>query len=166
MELKSETINFLTFIILGVIIGSIFDVFRALRKIKKYNNSIVYMQDVIFFIISGTIISFALIFKLESSLRIYLFLAIFLGIVLYIVLLSKYVLKIFVLFFNVLDKIIYFITIPLKIYKEIFTIIYIKLSVLIKKCCNKFLHMIFYFKREINKTFFNIFKFKRGKTNE
>ena len=44
--------DFIFFIILGIIISCIFDIFRTLRKVQKKNSIYVVMiQDIIFFII-------------------------------------------------------------------------------------------------------------------
>ena len=43
------------FLILGIFIGILFDFFRSLRKSFKTSNLIIYIEDILFFIIIGTI---------------------------------------------------------------------------------------------------------------
>lgn len=152
MELKTETITFLIFIVIGVITGIIFDFFRALRKVKKYNVKIVCLQDIIFFLIVGLIISGALIYELESNLRIYLFLAILLGMIFYVGTLSISVLNIFVSLIKVSNKVFSFILLPIDMLKENFKWLKERilkklcnfLSKIKKKCCNIFFYVISY----------------------
>ena len=144
MELKDETITFFTFIIVGIIIGIVFDFFRAIRKVKKYEEKYIYIQDILFYFIIGTVLVAVLIYKLESSLRIYLFFSLFLGIVIYISTISIYVMKVFTLFIKLSNKIACFTFSPLYIYKELFTTTYNFFIKKAKKCCNKFYNMISY----------------------
>ena len=51
-----QVYNFFIFIILGMIVAFIFDVFRILRKTFKTNNIITYLEDILFWIISGFLI--------------------------------------------------------------------------------------------------------------
>ena len=58
--------NFFVFIILGLIISFIFDIFRILRKKFKTNNFITYIEDILFWLISGFLIITA-IFKFNDG---------------------------------------------------------------------------------------------------
>ena len=145
MELKEETITFFTFIVVGIIIGIAFDFFRAMRKVKKYNEKYVCLQDIIFFIIVGIVLITTLIYKLECSLRLYLFFSVFLGIVIYVSTMSNFVIKIFMKLIKLSNSIFDFAFLPISFFKECVSTIYnffIKKS---KKCCNKFYNMISYF---------------------
>ena len=96
MELKDETISFFVFILLGILVGIIFDFFRAIRKVKKYKEKYIYLQDIIFFLVVGIVLASVLIYKLEEELRLYLFLSLFFGVVIYISTISMFIVKIFV----------------------------------------------------------------------
>ncbi len=144
MELKQETVTFFVFILVGIIIGIIFDFFRALRKIKKYKDKYIYIQDIIFFIIIGIVLAGVLIYNIQDELRLYLFLAVFLGISIYVSTISTYVIKIFSRIIQISNNIFYFIFLPLFLYKDIFVTIYDFLSKKSKKYCNKFYNMISY----------------------
>lgn len=64
---------FLFFLVIGVIIGIIFDFFRMLRKSFKTTDTVTFVEDIIFVIISGFLIILG-IQKLNSGIvRMYLF---------------------------------------------------------------------------------------------
>lgn len=148
MRLEEETITFFTFILVGIIIGIIFDFFRAIRKVKKYNERYICMQDILFFLIISIVLIATLIYKLEYSLRLYLFFALFLGIVIYASTISIYVVKLFVTIIKLSNTTFNFILLPIYMYKQIFTTIYNFLLKKTKKCCNKFYNMISYLHRQ------------------
>ena len=129
---------FLVFLLNGFLIGILFDIFRILRKTFKTSDFITYLEDIIFWIISG-IITLYTIFKFNNGqIRLYIFVGIIFGSILYMLLFSKIFIKINVLVINcikkVILKIINIILYPLKyIFKLIikpinFVVIKIKMS--------------------------------------
>lgn len=149
MKLREETITFFVFIIVGIIIGIIFDFFRALRKTKKYNDRYINIQDILFFIIIGVVLAVFLIYNLEDVLRLYLFLAVFLGIVIYYSTISIYTIKILIKIINIWKSIVCFVFFPFIIYKVIFMTIFDFLNKKSKKYCNKFYNVISYFCKSV-----------------
>lgn len=94
MSIAEQTQVFIIFVIVGIIISFLFDIFRILRKVYKFSNMLIYMQDILFWLLTGIIILQA-IFKFNSGdIRIFLFLGIFFGVFIYISLFSIYVIKI------------------------------------------------------------------------
>lgn len=83
----------IVFNITGIIIGLIFDFFRAQRRAIKTINFITYIQDVLFWILSGAVIIAATIKYTDGEIRSYMVLGLIVGVVFYFTLLSKYVLK-------------------------------------------------------------------------
>ncbi len=83
--------NFCIFIVLGIIISFIFDVFRILRKKFKTNNFFTYIEDISFWLISGSLIILAIFKFNEGELRFYIFIGILIGIVIYIMLFTKFI---------------------------------------------------------------------------
>lgn len=160
MELKDETVTFFIFIVIGIIIGIIFDFFRALRRVKIYKEKYVYFQDILFSLIVGIVLATVLIYKLEYELRLYLFFSLLLGIVIYISTISSYVLKIFIKFIQVFGNIINFVLFPLIEYKSVFMTIFIFFIKINKKYCNKIYNMISYLYKQ-NK--FKIHKIRGNK---
>lgn len=99
----TQTVLFIIFIFNGIFIGILFDFFRILRKSFKTSDIITYIQDVLFWILTGTSTLY-LIFKFNNGeIRSYIFIGILLGITFYILLFSKF-------FININVKIIKFIT--------------------------------------------------------
>ena len=68
---------FLLFSIIGIIIGFLFDVFRAIRKAFKTSDIITFAQDLLFLICSGSLIVLGIIKLNNGEIRFFLFLGIF-----------------------------------------------------------------------------------------
>lgn len=115
--------NFFVFIILGLIISFIFDIFRILRKKFKTNNFITYIEDILFWLISGFLIITAIFKFNDGELRAYLFIGILLGMVIYIMLFTKLV-----------NSILLKILTPVKILLDFFTSLFKKICVFITNC--------------------------------
>lgn len=104
--MNNQAYLFAVFIINGILIGLLFDVFRIIRRTFKTTDFTTYIQDVIFWIITG-IITLAFIFYFNNGeIRFYVFLGIVLGISVYILTISKYVIKISVIIINYIKKVI------------------------------------------------------------
>lgn len=125
-----ELYNFFIFIILGILISFIFDVFRSLRKKFKTCNFIIYIEDILFWLISGFLIVSAIFNFNAGELRAYLFIGILIGITIYILLFAKIV-------YNILLKLLT----PVKLILDFFSSLFKKICGLItnwlKKCKNK-----------------------------
>ena len=108
--MSSETINqsflFFIFIFNGVVIGIVFDIFRILRKSFKTSNIITYMEDVLFWIITGIILIYSIFVFNNGEIRGYMFAALILGILLYMLTISRYVIKVSVYIIQFIKKII------------------------------------------------------------
>lgn len=126
--ITNQAYLFLIFVMNGLLIGFLFDVFRILRISFKTKDFVTYIEDILFWLITGAIILYS-IFKFNNGeIRFYMFLGIAIGVILYIMLFSKYIIQ-----FNVkaikiikqtLRKIIQVIYIPIsfvgKLIKRIF----------------------------------------------
>ncbi len=103
----NEIYIFLLFILTGMSIGILFDIFRILRKSFKTIDFITYIQDFLFWILAGAILLYSIFSFNNGELRGYIFIGVILGIILYMLILSKYFVKISVAIINILKKIIY-----------------------------------------------------------
>ena len=120
---------FLIFILNGILIGLLFDFFRILRKSFKTKDMITYIQDIIFWILTGFIILYSTFTFNNGEIRIFMFIAILLGIIFYMTLISSYVIKINVTIINFIKNIIVKITdIILMPFKLIYSFLQIKLK--------------------------------------
>lgn len=86
---------FSCFLLTGFSIGLLFDIFRIFRKSFKTNDFITYVQDFIFWILTGIIVLYSIFTFNNGELRGYIFIAMILGVILYLLLLSNYVIFIF-----------------------------------------------------------------------
>lgn len=167
MNIRYEIIVFLIYIFIGFIISFIFDIFRAIRKSGGKNKKTVYIDDILFFLISGLIIIIVNIFYTREMIRIHLVISIFLGILIYITAFGN---SIMLFVFSSLVKILDFFTfliLPLKFQTELIKKICVFLKKIIEKCCIMFKNML--------TCIYNLFKFKflpikfsknKGETNE
>lgn len=104
--MNNQAYLFVIFIINGILIGLLFDIFRIIRRTSKTTDLATYIQDVAFWIITG-IMTLAFIFYYNNGeIRFYVFLGIILGISIYILTISKYVIKISVKIVNYIKRII------------------------------------------------------------
>lgn len=110
--------SFIIFTIIGVIISIIFDIFRILRKTFKTPDLITYIEDIIFWILTGLIVLFSIFLFNNGELRLYIFIGIIIGIVLYMLFISKYFIRFNVciinLIKNIIAKILHIILKPIK----------------------------------------------------
>lgn len=108
---------FMVFVLNGILIGLIFDIFRILRRSFDTPNIITYIEDAIFWTISALTVLYSLFVFNNGQIRGYIFIGLFLGISMYMLFLSKTVIsisvKIIVFVKNVVYKIIKFVTYPL-----------------------------------------------------
>ena len=107
-EIISQMQYFAIYILCGISIGILFDIFRILRKSFKTPDFVTYIEDAIFGIITGIFLIFIIFIFNNGELRFYIFLALLLGNVLYLSTISKYFIKI-----NVI-KIFMIITFPIR----------------------------------------------------
>ena len=103
----NEIYIFLLFILTGMSIGILLDIFRILRKSFKTIDFITYIQDFLFWLLAGAILLYSIFSFNNGELRGYIFIGVILGIILYMLILSKYFVKIYVAIINILKKIIY-----------------------------------------------------------
>lgn len=154
-----QLINFLYFIVTGIILSIIFDIFRILRKTIKTSDTITNIEDVLFGVITGIIILTSIFLFNNGELRFYIFLGIIIGITFYIIFISKYFIRINVALINFIKKIIILTTKPfiflLKFIKRLFfkpiSFICINIKLLSKKIFINFKKATKINKKAINK---------------
>lgn len=135
---QNQAYLFLVFSLTGILIGILFDFFRILRKSIKTPNIITYIQDVLFWILTGILILYNIWYFNNGEIRIYMFLGIIIGILIYMTILSNIVIKICT---KILSLILKWLNIPFKTIiiaiKRIFTKIISFSTKFIKKSKNK-----------------------------
>lgn len=115
----NQSYLFLIFTINGIIIGILFDIFRILRRSFKTSDVITYIEDILFWILTGFILLYSIFTFSNGEIRFYMFLGIFIGCLIYMMIFSKYFIKINVKILltikTIVGKIISIIIFPLKI---------------------------------------------------
>ena len=124
--ITNQAYLFFIFIINGILIGLLFDFFRILRRIIKTNDIITYIEDILFWILTGFIILYSIFVFNNGQLRLYMFLGIILGAFIYMLFISSYIIKINIKIINLLCRLINIITIPFKFIFNIFRRTFIK----------------------------------------
>ncbi len=89
LSLSEQAHLFVVSIVLGVKIFLFYDFFRALRKVNRFNNAQVHIQDLVF-IIAVTVYAFYLyLYESNGAIRGYYFLGLTLGAIVYLITISK-----------------------------------------------------------------------------
>ncbi len=104
--ITNQAYLFFVFIINGILIGLIFDLFRISRKVIKTNNLMTYIEDFIFWILTGFIVLYSIFVFNNGELRLFMFIGIILGVIIYILLMSRYFIEINMKIINTIKSII------------------------------------------------------------
>lgn len=102
----SQTKVFFIFMIVGIIISCIFDIFRIFRKVYKFSDIMIYMQDILFWLISGIIVLKSIFSYAFGSIRLYIFFGIFIGVFIYACLISTFFIQIGTKLLKITNKLI------------------------------------------------------------
>ncbi len=117
---------FLIFVLNGLLIGLLFDFFRILRRVFKTKDFFTYLEDILFWILTGFIILSSIFIFNNGELRLFMFLAIIIGAIIYMLFLSSYVIKINIKIFNILKRIMKIIFLPLQSVYQLLHKIFLK----------------------------------------
>lgn len=107
-----QLICFGYFISVGIIIGSIFDIFRIWRKTIHTSDIITNIQDILFCLITGIIIIISIFYFNNGELRLFIFIGIITGVIFYMLLISKYIMAISIKIINFIKKIVHLLMQP------------------------------------------------------
>ena len=102
--INNQAYIFLIFTLDGFIIGLLFDIFRILRKSIKTPNFVTYIEDFIFWILTGLLVLYSMFITNNGEIRFFMFLGICIGIVLYILIISQKFIQINIFIINFLKK--------------------------------------------------------------
>ena len=163
---SNQAYLFLIFTLNGILIGFLFDIFRILRKSFKTSDIITYIQDIIFWILTGAIILFSMCKFCDGELRGFTIIGIILGTMIYMLTISTYIIKLSLTIINILKKIlrtiIKILSYPFNLVFKPISIIYKNLRNILSKIVNKIIKNVkkikilnkkegFYIKKEKNK---------------
>ena len=140
----NQALLFLIFIVNGIIIGLLFDFFRILRRSFKTKDFITYIEDILFWVLTGLLLLYSIFTFNNGEIRLYMFIGAILGCIIYMLSISNFIVKIntkiIISLKNILSKIINIIFIPFKfiikffrkILKKPISFIFINISQTIK----------------------------------
>lgn len=129
-EVYNQLFCLLIFILTGLVIGILFDIFRILRKSFKTTDFITYLEDIIFWILTGCIMLFSIFIFNNGEIRSYVFIGIAIGIILYMLVISRFFIRISV---NIIKFIKRILSYPIKLIKNVVTKIILKPTLKILK---------------------------------
>ena len=92
---QDQAYLFIVFSLTGVVIGILFDFFRILRRSFKTSNIITYVEDVLFWILTGVLILYNIWYFNNGEIRIYMFLGIIMGLLIYMLTLKNIIVSLF-----------------------------------------------------------------------
>lgn len=107
--LETQSIVFLWTIVIGMILGLVFDFFRILRRKGNTKDIMVYVQDTVFWIIVTIVIIVSTFLINDGELRGYMIFGYILGAVFYMLLFSKMIRSFFTFILDGIEKIFKFI---------------------------------------------------------
>lgn len=158
--ITNQSYIFMIFILNGILIGLLFDIFRILRKTFSTKDFITYIEDILFWIITGIIVLYSVFRFNNGEIRLYMFVAIFIGVISYMLLLSSHIIKINVHIINFIKKIVgKIVNVIIKPFKSFFGF----LNKIFVKPLKKFFTKIRLLFANISKKLYNISK-KNQKT--
>ena len=115
----NQALLFFIFIIDGIIIGLLFDFFRILRRSFKTKDFITYIEDIIFWVLTGLLLLYTIFTFNNGEIRLYMFIGAIFGCIIYMLSISNFIIKIntkiIISLKNILSKIINIIFIPFKV---------------------------------------------------
>ena len=103
----NQLYSLVIYLICGIIIGTLFDTFRALRKTFRTSDIVTYIEDFVFWIMTGLILIFVFFNFSDGQIRIYNLIGLLIGTISYMILLSKSFIKISVIVLKFIKITIY-----------------------------------------------------------
>ncbi len=97
---------FIIFSFVGTIIGLLFDLFRISRKVFKTNDIVTYLEDILFWILTGIMSIYSMYRFCDGELRFFMVVGIIFGTIIYMFTISKYIIILFTSLLDLVKKII------------------------------------------------------------
>lgn len=91
--MSNQAYLFLIFVINGILIGVLFDMFRILRRTFKTTDLVTYIEDIAFWILAGFLTLYFIFCYNNGEIRLYIFTGILLGTLMYMLTISKYLIQ-------------------------------------------------------------------------
>ena len=104
--IQNQVYVFLWSIVTGAFLAFMFDLFRASRKVGKFNVIKVALQDILYCILAASVIIMTSFVTNDGEIRGYMFIGYFLGVMFYLLLFSSLVLKMLSIILETIHKMI------------------------------------------------------------
>ncbi len=128
-----QIITFIYSILLGVFFEVYYDIFRAIRKIRKQGILTIFIEDIIYFSSISVITFIFLIAFTNGEVRAYILIGILIGFLIIYKLFSKYILCVLEFIINLIFKALLCV---FMVYKRSFCKIYEIINTFLEKCIN------------------------------
>ena len=89
----SQAHVFLIFVLNGIILAFVFDIFRICRKSFQTPDWVTYLEDILFWFITCVLLAYSIYTFNNGEIRLYMIFGIIIGAILYILTISKYIIK-------------------------------------------------------------------------
>ncbi len=107
LSISEQSTLFLSTVVLGVITGFLYDVFRILRRTFKHPDFLTHIEDFLYWVIVTLVIFYFLLNKNYGEIRFYSIFGEFLGMGLYFLTISKFVMLVSMTVVNFLKQVIF-----------------------------------------------------------
>lgn len=105
---------FSIFLVLGIIVSIIFEIFRVLRKNVKTSYLATSIEDIVYILISGFLLFKSILTFANGHIRFYIFFAFFIGIIIYFLTIKNFCDIILTVIIKTILIIIKYISLPIK----------------------------------------------------
>lgn len=126
-QVLGQLYSFIVFILVGFLIGLLFDMFRISRRTFKTSDIVTSIEDILFWLLAGLLIIFSLFKFNNGDIRVYIIIGLIAGVSIYILIFSKLIIntlvKIIMFIKKIMSKIIKICLFPINIFKMIFKIL-------------------------------------------
>lgn len=146
--ITNQAYLFLVFILNGLLIGFLFDIFRILRRSFKTSDFVTYIEDILFWILTGFSILYSIFVFNNGEIRLFMFLGIAIGITCYMIIFSSFIIKTNVAIIKFFKKII----------STVFSIILLPFKYILKLIKKLFLKPVSFIIINIRKNSTNLYK--------
>lgn len=127
-QILEQLYSFFIFILVGFLVGLLFDMFRISRKTFKTSDIVTSIEDIAFWILAGLLVIFSLFKFNNGDIRIYIIISLIIGISIYMLVFSKVIIntlvKIITFIKNVISGIIKVLSYPINLIIKIFKFIF------------------------------------------
>jgi spore cortex biosynthesis protein YabQ len=103
---STQAYIFLCSVASGMVIALIYDLFRISRKAVRTANLLIYVEDLLYWLIVAIVMFTMVYYSNEGELRSYIFIGAILGTILYVLLFSRIIINSSMLIINVVRKIV------------------------------------------------------------